>query len=139
MQECNLFLLICKQLLFLMFWHKFLKLKTQSISVKLIWYPLFFRVTVPGRHGTLPAAAAQLPAHLSPWERFGLELILTFVVVFTYFVSMDSHRRWLGGTSLAVGSAYLAASIVSVSIYFKTFIFIKGIIDIMTQSKPKSD
>ncbi|XP_066905119.1 neurogenic protein big brain [Halyomorpha halys] len=74
---------------------------------------LLYGVTVPQRQGSLPAAAAQLPAHLSPWERLGLELILTFVVVFTYFVSMDSHRRWLGGTSMAIGSAYLAASIVS--------------------------
>nr|AMZ04828.1 big brain [Cimex lectularius] len=74
---------------------------------------LLYGVTLPGRQSTLSATVAQLPVHLSPWERFGLELILTFVVVFTYFVTMDNHRKWLGGTSLSIGSAYLAASIVS--------------------------
>ncbi|BES92491.1 Major intrinsic protein [Nesidiocoris tenuis] len=74
---------------------------------------LLYGVTLPSKQRTLTATVAFLPVYLSPWERFGLELILTFVVTFTYFVSMDSYRKWIGGTSLSIGSAYLAASIVS--------------------------
>ncbi|XP_039294816.1 neurogenic protein big brain [Nilaparvata lugens] len=74
---------------------------------------LLYGVTVPGRQGSLSVTVLQLPPHLTPWERFGLELILTFVVVFTYFVAMDSQRRWTGTAGLTVGAAYLAASLVS--------------------------
>ncbi|PSN40507.1 hypothetical protein C0J52_11690 [Blattella germanica] len=56
---------------------------------------------------------SHLPAHLNPWERFGVEFILTFVVVFTYFVSMDTYRKWLGSSALSIGSAYLACTLVS--------------------------
>jgi hypothetical protein len=56
---------------------------------------------------------AQLPSHLSAWERFGLELILTFLVVFTFLVSLE--KRAFGTTPLTVGAAYLSATIVSVS------------------------
>ncbi|KAL1123072.1 hypothetical protein AAG570_002160 [Ranatra chinensis] len=66
---------------------------------------------MPAKQSTLSATLAQLPAHLAPWERFGLELILSFMVVFTYFVASD--RKHLGGSALTVGSAYLAATIVS--------------------------
>lgn len=79
-----------------------------------LFFSIFFSVTVPTRQTSLTVTVAQLPPHLSPWERFGLELILTYIVVFTYFVSMDSHRRWLGTSGLTVGAAYLAATLVSV-------------------------
>ncbi|XP_068085439.1 neurogenic protein big brain [Anabrus simplex] len=65
------------------------------------------------RSDTLNAVVAQLPSHLTAWERFGVEFILTFIVVFTYFVSMDTYRKWLGSSGLAVGSAYLACTLVS--------------------------
>jgi len=68
------------------------------------------RVTVPGYMGSLPA-------HLNSWERFGVEFCLTFIVVFTYFVSMDTYRKWLGSSPLVIGAAYLACTLVSVSKY----------------------
>jgi glycerol uptake facilitator-like aquaporin len=56
-----------------------------------------------------------LPAHLNSWERFGVEFCLTFIVVLTYFVSMDTYRKWLGSSPLVIGAAYLACTLVSVS------------------------
>ncbi|KAI5713102.1 hypothetical protein M8J75_013770 [Diaphorina citri] len=58
------------------------------------------------------ATLAQLPAHLTQWERFGIEFVLTFVVVFAYFVSMNSTNTWFGTTS-CLGSAYFACGLVS--------------------------
>jgi glycerol uptake facilitator-like aquaporin len=74
-------------------------------------------VTVPGYMGNLSATVSHLPAHLNSWERFGVEFSLTFIVVFTYFVSMDTYRKWLGSSPLVIGSAYLACTLVSVSKY----------------------
>lgn len=79
-----------------------------------MYFLLRYRVTVPGRQDSIRVATAQLPAHLSPWERFGLEMILSFLVVFVYFVTMDSHRKWISGAPLSIGSSYIAATIVSV-------------------------
>jgi glycerol uptake facilitator-like aquaporin len=73
------------------------------------------RVTVPGYTGNLGATVSHLPAHLNSWERLGVEFILTFIVVFTYFVSMDTYRKWLGSSALTIGAAYLACTLVSVS------------------------
>nr|CAH7722501.1 unnamed protein product [Callosobruchus chinensis] len=49
----------------------------------------------------------------APWDKFGKELILTFVVVFSYFISMDTYRKWVGTSSLTIGSTYAACSFVS--------------------------
>ena len=71
------------------------------------------RVTVPGYSAL--ASIAPHPAHMSAWERFGVELILSFLLVLTYCGATDSHRRSLGGAGPAVGAAYLACTLVSVS------------------------
>lgn len=64
----------------------------------------------------MPATLTQvLVATQTPWQKFGIELVLSFVVVYTYFVTMDSHRRWLGGSALGLGAAYLSCSLVAVS------------------------
>lgn len=49
----------------------------------------------------------------APWEKFGIEFILTFVVVLSYFVSMDGERRWMGMSAITIGSTYSACSFVS--------------------------
>ncbi|CAH2014649.1 unnamed protein product [Acanthoscelides obtectus] len=49
----------------------------------------------------------------TPWDKFGKEFILTFVVVFSYFISMDTYRKWVGTSSLTIGSTYAACSFVS--------------------------
>lgn len=80
------------------------------------------RVTLPGRN-LFPGDEKRMPATLTqvlvatqtPWQKFGIELVLSFVVVYTYYVTMDSHRRWLGGSALGLGAAYLSCSLVAVS------------------------
>ncbi|KAJ9593796.1 hypothetical protein L9F63_027559, partial [Diploptera punctata] len=62
---------------------------------------------------TVPGYMAHNPGHLNSWERFAVEFMLTFIVVLTYLVSMDTYRKWLGGSALTIGSAYLACSLVS--------------------------
>ncbi|XP_046383823.1 neurogenic protein big brain [Ischnura elegans] len=83
------------------------------------------------------------PVHLTAWERFGVDFILSFIVVFTYFVCMadcnggcgggggaswggggssswwgggfSAHRRWLQGqAALPIGAAYLSCSLVAI-------------------------
>ncbi|XP_059616990.1 neurogenic protein big brain [Phlebotomus argentipes] len=73
---------------------------------------LLYGVTVPGYQGNLQAAISHSSA-LAAWERFGVEFILTFVVVLAYFVSTESYRRYLGASSLTIGAAYSACSFVS--------------------------
>jgi hypothetical protein len=78
------------------------------------FFYLFFSVTVPGYQGNLQAAISQSSA-LAPWERFGVEFILTFIVVLSYLVSTNSYKKYLGTTSITIGAAYSACSFVSVS------------------------
>ncbi|XP_056647081.1 neurogenic protein big brain isoform X1 [Diorhabda sublineata] len=71
-----------------------------------------YGVTVPGYQGNLSAAIGHSAA-IAPWERFGIEFMLTFIVVFSYFISMDTYRKWTGTSSLTIGSTYSACSFVS--------------------------
>lgn len=71
---------------------------------------------MPKYTGNLSAAVAQT-VHLATWERFGVEFVLTFIIVFTYFVSMDSFRNSLFNSSaLTIGAAYTTCTFVSVSL-----------------------
>lgn len=72
-----------------------------------------FRVTVPGYQGNLQAAIVHTST-LAAWERFGVEMILTFVVVMAYLMSSDSYKSYFGVSSLTIGAAYSACSFVSV-------------------------
>ena len=74
----------------------------------------YFRVSLPGYQGNLQAAISHTSA-VSSCERFGVEMILTFVVVFTYFVSTNSHRKLFGNSAAMIGAAYSACNFVSVS------------------------
>ncbi|XP_052870778.1 neurogenic protein big brain-like [Anopheles cruzii] len=71
-----------------------------------------FGVTVPGYQGNLQAAVSH-SAQLAPWERFGVEFILTFIVVLTYLISTNSFRKYFGSSTVAIGAAYSACSFVS--------------------------
>ncbi|XP_060515785.1 neurogenic protein big brain [Cylas formicarius] len=44
--------------------------------------------------------------------RFGLEFILTFTVVFSYFMSMDTYRKWMGSSSIIIGITYSACTFI---------------------------
>lgn len=58
-------------------------------------------------------AAVVQSANVAPWERFGVEFILTFMVVFVYFVCMDTYRKWLTSSCLTIGATYAACTFVS--------------------------
>ncbi|EFA11295.1 neurogenic protein big brain [Tribolium castaneum] len=69
-----------------------------------------YGVSIPRTQEDLPMS---LPIKDGPWERFGNEFILTFVVVLAYFVSMDAQRRWMGMSAITIGATYSACSFVS--------------------------
>ncbi|CAO1333608.1 unnamed protein product [Diamesa serratosioi] len=73
---------------------------------------LLYGVTVPGYQGNLQAAITHTQM-IAAWERFGVEMVLTFVVVFTYFVSTNTYRKIFGNSSAMIGAAYSACSFVS--------------------------
>lgn len=77
-------------------------------------FSYFYSVTVPGYQGNLQAAVTH-SASLAAWERFGVELILTFIIVLTYFVATNGQNKIFGYPSLVIGAAYSACSFVSVS------------------------
>lgn len=69
---------------------------------------------MPGYQGNLQAAIAHTST-LAAWERFGVEMVLTFIVVLAYFMSTDTYKSYFGVSSLSIGAAYGACSFVSVS------------------------
>ncbi|BFF93937.1 neurogenic protein big brain [Drosophila madeirensis] len=73
---------------------------------------LLYGVTVPGYQGNLQAAISHSAA-LAAWERFGVEFILTFMVVLCYFVSTDPAKRFMGNSAMSIGAAYSACCFVS--------------------------
>ncbi|KAJ8918781.1 hypothetical protein NQ315_015101 [Exocentrus adspersus] len=74
---------------------------------------LHYRISKSDYQGNLPVIIYS--GNNGPWERFGIEFVMTFVVVFSYFVSMDTYRKWTGTSSIAIGSTYSACSLVSMS------------------------
>ncbi|XP_037897381.1 neurogenic protein big brain isoform X2 [Glossina fuscipes] len=73
---------------------------------------LLYGVTVPGYQGNLQAAISH-NASLAAWERLGVEFILTFVVVLTYFISTDSVKKVMGNSAPSIAASYSACSFVS--------------------------
>jgi hypothetical protein len=61
-------------------------------------------------------------------QRLGVEVVLTFVIVFTYFVSTNSHRRIFGNSAVMIGAAYSACTLVYVS--FKIFQFLSSLFSV---------
>ncbi|XP_022240824.1 neurogenic protein big brain-like isoform X2 [Limulus polyphemus] len=70
---------------------------------------LLYGVTIPGHQGTL--GNTLIHPDLGPWQAFGVEFVLTFLVVFTVFATQDPNRRSLGSDALTVGIGYLATSL----------------------------
>ncbi|XP_050314081.1 neurogenic protein big brain isoform X2 [Anthonomus grandis grandis] len=74
-----------------------------------------YGITVPGFHGyqeNLSSAIGHPSNIFTSVERFGIELTLTFMVVFSYFIAMDTYRKWNGSGALTVGFTYCACSLV---------------------------
>lgn len=83
-------------------------------KLNLFYLSFYYSVTVPGYQGNLQAAIAHT-SNLPSWERFGIEMVLTFVVVLAYLMATDSHKTYFGVSALSIGAAYCACSFVSVS------------------------
>ncbi|XP_066152864.1 neurogenic protein big brain [Euwallacea fornicatus] len=74
-----------------------------------------YGVTVPGYHSSqenLSSAIGHPSNIFTSWERFGIEFTLTFLVVFSYFMSMDSYRKYVGTSAITIGATYCACSFV---------------------------
>lgn len=74
-----------------------------------------FRVAVRGYQENLDAINLYT-ASVAPLERFGVEFVLTFIVVLTYFVSVGTYKKWTASATFAVGASYTACTFVSVSV-----------------------
>lgn len=74
-----------------------------------------YGVTVPGYHSyqdNLSSAIGHPTNIFTSLERFGIEFTLTFLVVFSYFIAMDTYRKYTGSGALTIGAAYCACSFV---------------------------
>ena len=75
-----------------------------------------YRVSVTGHQGMSPLGISVAHDQLSSWQIFGVEFVLTFLVVFTVFATLDPNRKSLGSDSLSIGIAYLVCSLTGVYI-----------------------
>ncbi|XP_076326076.1 aquaporin AQPAe.a-like [Tachypleus tridentatus] len=71
---------------------------------------LLYGVTIPGHQETLGCTLVH--DYLGAWQAFGIEFVLTFVIVFTVFATVDPNRRMLGSDAVAIGIAYLTVSLI---------------------------
>ncbi|CAG2107542.1 unnamed protein product [Medioppia subpectinata] len=69
------------------------------------------RVSVTGHQGMGPLGISVAHDQLNSWQIFGVEFVLTFLVVFTIFATLDPNRKSLGSDSLSIGIAYLVCSL----------------------------
>ena len=71
------------------------------------------RATSSGYTGDL--GATTVSQVITQWQGLGLEFLLTFVVVFVFFSSVNPYRRSFGNPSIVIGFAYMACTLVGVS------------------------
>lgn len=86
-----------------------------KVNLTLQFSVFLFRVAVPGFQGNATAATALPARNIAPWERFGLEMVLSIVVILSYMINMDTYRKYLGSAALNIGAAYCCCTLVMVS------------------------
>lgn len=74
---------------------------------------LLYGATSSGYTGDL--GATSVSQVITQWQGLGLEFLLTFVVVFVFFSSVNPYRRSFGNPSVVIGFAYMACTLVGVS------------------------
>lgn len=74
---------------------------------------VFLRATSSGYTGDL--GATSVSQVITQWQGLGLEFLLTFVVVFVFFSSINPYRRSFGNPAIVIGFAYMACTLVGVS------------------------
>ncbi|XP_027204750.2 uncharacterized protein LOC113798384 [Dermatophagoides pteronyssinus] len=74
---------------------------------------LLYGVTVTGNQMNSMGPLGITIGHdsLNVWQLVTVELLLTFVVVFTTYATMDSNRKSFGSDALSIGIAYLITSL----------------------------
>uniref|UniRef100_T1KPH0 Aquaporin n=1 Tax=Tetranychus urticae TaxID=32264 RepID=T1KPH0_TETUR len=70
---------------------------------------LLYGVSIPGHQGALGIALAH--EALGAGQIFGVEFVLTFLIVFTIFATLDINRKSMGNDSITIGSAYMVCSL----------------------------
>ena len=70
-------------------------------------------MSIPGHQGALGIALAH--ESLGAGQIFGVEFVLTFLIVFTIFATLDINRKSMGNDSITIGSAYMVCSLAGVS------------------------
>ncbi|XP_068212947.1 neurogenic protein big brain-like isoform X1 [Palaemon carinicauda] len=68
--------------------------------------------TTSGYTGDL--GATMVSQAITPWQGLGLEFLLTFVVVFVFFASVNPYKRSMGNPAMAIGIAYLSCTLVGI-------------------------
>lgn len=71
---------------------------------------LLYGATSSGYNTDLGATVPRLG--VSPLQAFGLEFLLTFVVVFVVFASVNPYKRSFGNPATAIGLSYLSCTLV---------------------------
>ncbi|XP_045108985.1 neurogenic protein big brain-like isoform X3 [Portunus trituberculatus] len=71
---------------------------------------LLYGATSSGYTGDL--GATSVSQVITQWQGLGLEFLLTFVVVFVFFSSVNPYRRSFGNPSVVIGFAYMACTLV---------------------------
>ena len=69
-----------------------------------------------GHSGMGPLGISVAHDQLGSWQIFSVEFVLTFLLVFTIFATLDPNRKSLGSDSLSIGIAYLVCSLSGVRI-----------------------
>lgn len=84
----------------------------------------FFSVTVTNNqmHSMGPLGITTGHDSLNAWQMAAVELVLTFLVVFTTFATIDPNRKSFGSDSLSIGIAYLVASLTGVSKVYQNWL-----------------
>lgn len=75
-------------------------------------------MTVTGSQSMGPLGITAGHDSLNAWQVLAVEFVLTFVVVFATYATLDSNRKSFGSDSLSIGIAYLVASLTGVSSLF---------------------
>ena len=73
----------------------------------------FYSVSISGHQGALGISMPH--ESLGAGQVFGLEFVLTFLIIFTIFATFENNRRLLSNDSLSIGLAYTVGSLAGVS------------------------
>ena len=98
-------------------WTIFKTLNWYFKIISLFFFIFFFSRIVP-ETCRQDLGVTQVHPHLTKGQACGIELILTFILIFTIFATIDPNRKELGSKPLAIGLTVSMCHLVGVSINF---------------------